>query len=141
MQSVDEVMAELKKKGNEKTRKTYARHGVQSSTCFSLHRQDRKSRTGGEEAKGNQVLIASALSCVHPYFSNRFGLGDDSALSQNRYDGPPRPSTMLNRRQNSPDAAGDSTGLNSRRIRLLFDAGRYKMIGTCVRLSVARWPC
>ncbi len=31
MQTVDEVMRELEKKGSEQTRKTFARHGIEDS--------------------------------------------------------------------------------------------------------------
>lgn len=53
MQTVDQVMSALKKKGSEKTRKTYARHGVPAE-MFGVTIADLK--TIGKKIKGNQAL-------------------------------------------------------------------------------------
>ena len=53
MTTVGQVMAELKKKGTEQTRKTLARHGVPNE---SVRRQNRRSKTIAKGIKGNQAL-------------------------------------------------------------------------------------
>jgi len=56
MNTVDEVMAELKKKGSEKTRKTYARHGV-TTEMYGVSIADLK--TIAKKIKGNQELACA----------------------------------------------------------------------------------
>ncbi len=53
MNTVGQVMKELKKKGNEQTRKTYARHGV-AREMYGVKVADLK--TIGKKIKGNQSL-------------------------------------------------------------------------------------
>ena len=53
MNSVAQVMAELEKKGSEKTRKTYARHGV-TGPMYGVSIADLK--TIAKKIKGNQAL-------------------------------------------------------------------------------------
>ena len=53
MNTVDQVLAELKKKGTEQTRKTFARHGAPSNT-YGVKIADLK--TIAKKIKGNQAL-------------------------------------------------------------------------------------
>ena len=53
MNTVDQVITELKNKGDEQTRKTYARHGAPTDT-FGVKIADLK--TIAKKIKGNQSL-------------------------------------------------------------------------------------
>src|SRR6202790_5526619 len=54
MPTVTSIMAELKKKGSEKTRKTYARHGMATERMFGVSMVDLK--VIAKTIKGQQAL-------------------------------------------------------------------------------------
>ncbi|MGA2511954.1 MAG: DNA alkylation repair protein, partial [Candidatus Acidiferrales bacterium] len=54
MASVTSIMAELKKKGSERTRKTYARHGMPADRTFGVSIADLK--VIAKMIKGQQAL-------------------------------------------------------------------------------------
>lgn len=56
MQTVDQVLAELEKKGSEQTRKTYARHGV-TGNMYGVRIGDLK--TVAKKIRGNQELACA----------------------------------------------------------------------------------
>ena len=78
MNTVKQVMAELKKKGNEKTHQTYCRHGAPADKLFGVQVGDMKVIL--KKIKGNQELALELYETGNSDAQYLAGLAADGAL-------------------------------------------------------------